>query len=62
MYLVILPGGRRHSAWNTRKEAVHQKEVLKAHGYRPQDIDGRYEDLTVEFDPTVVCENGHYYV
>ncbi|MDO8472619.1 MAG: hypothetical protein Q7T05_02250 [Dehalococcoidia bacterium] len=58
MYLVLLPGGRRHSAWDTKAQADHQKEVLEDHGYKPQ----WGEDLEVEFDPTVVCENGHYYV
>ena len=43
----------RHSAWFTEKEAEHQRDVLKEHGYRRVQV---YEDDTVQ------TENGHYYV
>jgi len=53
MYIVLI-GYERHSAWNTKKEAIKQKAVLEDHGW------GR--NIFIIFDETVSCKNGHYYV
>ena len=63
MWIVKLGDNTRHSAWNTKKEALHQAEVLENYGYiRP---DRRQSNGLADFlerDDTVSCENGHYYV
>ena len=63
MWIVKLGDNTRHSAWNSKKEALHQAEVLEQHGYIQPDRyrSGKIEDF-VEYDDTVQCENGHYYV
>ena len=53
MYIVILKNGVRHSAWSSMVEAKNQVAVLKDYGYK---------HIRIEFDETVVCESGHYYV
>lgn len=50
---IVMIGKERHSAWFTRFEANHQVKVLEVHGYKK---------CSVEFDITVKCDNGHYYV
>jgi len=57
MWIVKINDYQRHSAWNSKKEAIKQFEVLKNYGY----LKGNWEDF-IEFDETVNCENGHYYV
>ena len=34
MYIVRLESGKKHSAWNTKSEALKQIAVLKNYGYR----------------------------
>lgn len=51
MYLVKIEG-EKHSAWNTKKEAINQIRVLKDCGYK---------SLSYDFDSTIDTENGHYY-
>jgi len=53
MYIVIVPNGLRHSAWMSANEAANQARVLREHGYKR---------VRIEYDSTVSCENGHYYV
>ena len=53
MWIVILDGGVRHSAWMQVDDAREQRRVLLDKGYR---------NVKLELDPTVVCEDGHYYV
>ena len=50
---IVKINGKKHSAWNTRAEADKQKAVLRDVGYR---------HISSEYDETVQCENGHYYV
>ena len=57
MWIVKINDYQRHSAWNSKKEAIKQFEVLVDYGY----LKGESEDF-IEFDETVNCENGHYYV
>lgn len=60
-----LQDNNRHSAWNSRSEAIKQAKGLQDDGLiKLWDI--KYgvrtiEDF-VEEDFTVECENGHYYV
>ena len=61
MWIVHFWNGQRHSAWNTKKEALHQAETLiykgisgNRHRIDPVDL--------ISYDETVCCENGHYYV
>ena len=44
---------QRHSAWDTRAEALKQQQVLEDRGYTAVQVD---RDLTVQ------TANGHYYV
>lgn len=44
---------KRHSAWNTEKEAFHQRTTLLEHGY---------QKVIIEKDEFTNAENGHYYV
>jgi hypothetical protein len=53
MFIVILSNGVRHSAWDKRNEAAKQLAVLREYGYK---------NPRIEFDDTVNCENGHYYI
>lgn len=57
MFVVYLPNNKKHSAWNTRSEAKHQVETLINNGYGT-----KWSKPFYEFDETVDCENGHYYV
>jgi len=61
MWIVKFGNNTRHSAWSSKNEAKHQVEVLINHGMIKI---SRYTLLTdfIEFDDTVSCENGHYYV
>lgn len=34
MYIVYLSDNTKHSAWNTKEEAIHQREVLKKWEYK----------------------------
>lgn len=52
MYVVYTEDGERHSAWDNKREALHQKEVLEDHGYK--DVYIEYEDIEEE--------NSHYFV
>ena len=60
MWIVTLPNGTRHSAWNSKREAKRQADVCYEHGMGRDN--GRRLEITVEYDDTVHCENGHYYV
>ena len=53
MWIVLLCDGTRHSAWRSRREALHQARTLLEYGYKRNRI---------ELDETVSCGNGHYYV
>ena len=53
MWIVVFKGGKRHSAWVTREAADKQVVTLKDYGYRR---------VAVQFDSTVSCDDGHYYV
>jgi len=57
MWIVKLGDNSRHSAWDSKKEALQQAKVLKNYGCIKGDL-GNF----VEYDDTVSCENGHYYV
>jgi hypothetical protein len=63
MWIVKLSDNTRHSAWNSKREALHQAEVLEQHGYIKVERwwGGTLADF-IEYDETVTCENGHYYV
>lgn len=62
MWIVKLGDNTRHSAWNSKKEAIAQADVLRDYGYiMPDPRDQTLADF-VEYDCTVQCENGHYYV
>lgn len=52
---IVWNGKERHSAWETKSEAMEQVRVLIEYGYR----EGK---LFIKYDETVRCENGHYYV
>ena len=63
MWIVKFGDNRRHSAWNSKQEALHQAEVLEQHGYiKPYRRHARAFANFIEYDETVSCENGHYYV
>ena len=62
MWIVKFGDNRRHSAWRSKKEARHQAEVLEQNGYIKPDRRNQTLADFVEFDETVSCENGHYYV
>jgi len=63
MWVVKFGDGKRHSAWTTKKEAIKQANVLDDKGYIKVDYKrGVLIDDFIEFDSTVECENGHYYV
>lgn len=51
MYIVYLSDGTKHSAWRSKKEAIHQAEV----------IDG-YRNTYIEYMEGLFLENGHYFV
>jgi hypothetical protein len=53
MYIVYLKNNKKHSAWSTKEAAQHQVQVLEGYGYK-----GAY----YEYDETIICDNGHYYV
>jgi len=61
MWIVTLGDNTRHSAWNSKKEALHQAEVLQDHGYIQIDRWNSLNDF-VTHDDTTHCDNGHYYV
>ena len=62
MWIVKLGKNARHSAWNSKAEALHQAKVLKDHGIiKPHGRQTLRKDY-IEFDETCQCENGHYYV
>lgn len=61
MWIVKFNDNTRHSAWNTKKKALNQIRVLKEHGLITMRFWQTAEDFT-EFDETVHCEDGHYYV
>lgn len=52
MYIVRFNLGKKHSVWNTEKEAEKQIEVLEGCGYK----NCFWEFLNCEY------ENGHYFV
>ena len=58
MWIVKFANNSRHSAWDTRKKALYQVEILKQFGYRGLTPPANF----VEYDETVTCEDGHYYV
>jgi len=58
MWIVKIDDYSKHSAWSTKEEAIHQAMVLKDYGYLRRGIAEDY----VEFDETINCENGYYYV
>ena len=63
MWIVKFGNRERHSAWNSKREALHQAETLEQHGcIRPDRRLKRTLNDFVEFDATVSCKNGHYYV
>ena len=63
MCIVKMDGEIRHSAWNNKREALHQAEVLWQNGYIYLDpVWNTKLDDFIEFDETISCENGHYYV
>lgn len=47
-YIVFLKDGSKHSAWRSKQEALHQRQVLIDHGYSGQcyieQIDHTYEN------------------
>lgn len=53
MYIVRLENNEKHSAWNTKQEALKQIDVLKNYGYRYP----YYEYISGADYP-----NGHYFV
>ena len=61
MWIVKFGDNTRHSAWHSEQEARQQVLVLSYYGLIKL---GRGCPLGhfVEYDETVVCENGHYYV
>jgi hypothetical protein len=60
MYIVILPDGTRHSAWETRQQAGQQVKGLLEAGYF-RATRNKVPPGTVVFDRAVQAENGHYY-
>lgn len=52
MYIVKI-NDEKHSAWETKSEAIYQIKVLKDYGYK---------GMTLEFDATIEVENGRYFV
>ncbi|KKM07248.1 hypothetical protein LCGC14_1735800 [marine sediment metagenome] len=54
MYIVRFRNHKRHSIWNTKREALKQIETLNNCGYK----DCYYEYL----DASMNYENGHYFV
>lgn len=59
MWIVKLSKHKRHSAWLTVGEALNQVRVLRDAGLlKRRGSPSRF----IEFDVTVQCENGHYYV
>jgi predicted secreted protein len=62
MWIVKLGDNTRHSAWRSRMEALIQAEALEDRGYIKPSSDAQTLDEFVEYDETVSCENGHYYV
>ena len=65
MWIVIFGNKTRHSAWNSKQEAIQQAKVLEAVGYirgnQGKDDLWLLSDFVI-FDETVQCRNGHYYV
>lgn len=59
MWIVLLDDNTRHSAWLSRRSAVHQFEVVQDHGMASRSSTA---GDNVVFDATVSCEDGHYYV
>ena len=59
MWIVFYADKTRHSAWLSKSEALKQALVLKNSGYYK--ANQPISDF-VEFDETVSCENGHYFV
>ena len=49
---IVQTDGEKHSAWDSKQEAAHQKSVLIDHGYKNVTIDSEEGDY----------ENGHYFV
>lgn len=58
MWIVKFFNGKRHSAWASKKDALAQAWVLSENGY---EMRAPLRE-NIEFDETVRCENGHYYV
>jgi len=58
MWIVIFGDKTRHSAWNSRKEAIEQVKVLADNRIIKPIVLSDF----VYYDDTVTCENGHYYV
>ena len=55
MFVVILESNEKHSAWNTREEAMNQLRVLIEYGYRRPHVK-YYDGLKGNFS------NGYYFV
>ena len=52
MKTIVYINGKKHSAWFSKSEALHQIKVLESYGYKNIDFD--YIDHNYE--------NGHYFV
>jgi len=61
MWIVILGDNTRHSAWDSKQEAIKQVKVLQDYGYIKPTKESPIKSF-IEYDKTVDCENGHYYV
>ena len=65
MWIVKFDDNSKHSAWDTKREALQQVKILEQNGYirlhRRDGNNGTLNDF-VEYDATVSCENGHYYI
>jgi len=55
MFIVILESNEKHSAWNSRDEAMNQLRILKDYGYKRPHVKF-YEGFKGQF------ENGYYFV
>lgn len=62
MWVVKFDDNRRHSAWAGKSEALHQARVLVEAGLIKVYRSRTNLENFIEYDPTVSCENGYYYV
>lgn len=61
MWIVKFGDNTRHSAWSSKKSAIKQVNVLIDKGYIRLERRVIVDDF-IEYDSTVTCEDGHYYI